>query len=216
MKNNFIKILALALVLVFALSFAACGSKDNEVSKAGSNGDQSVESKEDVTADSEAVSEEESKAESLPETSEPTASDERLVFNFNGVSVELPEGFHLTDGSTEQNALAVPADYPAHTDNISFVTGADQSAAFTEEIMKPAFEQLLGELKDFNLSKSKLDGVEYALVTYKCEVNGVKMDQTLYTFFFTDKSVTITFSVINDSENRAVLDKAIETLHIEG
>lgn len=212
MKNSFVKLLALALVIVLALSFAACGSEDGSSSNAESKNEQSVESKEEQSA----VSEEESKAESLPETSEPTSSDERLVFNFNGVSVELPEGFHFTDGKTEQYAMAVPADYPTHTDNISFVTGADQSAAFTEEILKPAFEQLLGELKDFNLSKSKLDGVEYALVTYKCEVNGVKMDQTLYTFFFTDKSVTITFSVINNSENKAALEEAIKSIRIEG
>lgn len=210
MKNTFIKLLALALVIVFALSFAACGSGDNASSEAESKNGQNAESKEDQSA----VSEVESKTESLPETSEPASSDERFVFN--GVSLMLPEGFHFTDGTTEQTALAVPADYPTHSDNISFNTGADQSVIYTEEILKPAFEQIFGELKGFNLSKSKLDGVEYALVSYDCEINGIKMNQTIYTFFFTGKSVTITFSVVNNSEYKAVFEESAKSIHIEG
>ena len=141
-----------------------------------------------------------------PTTQKPTDAENALVdgwFSYHGVSVHLPEGFYIQEGSYTQ---AFPPDYPQHSDNITFVYGpAEDINVYTEEYLQQLLQTVYDSYQVSNFSKMTIDGVPAIGYTGQVVYQGVEIYQINVQLFFKDKSVSISYSVVSQDYADAFL-----------
>ncbi|MBR5746590.1 MAG: hypothetical protein IKX92_04965 [Clostridia bacterium] len=181
----FTKTLALLLVMAFVFAFAACG-----------DGSDTADSKDTGKTEQSGffnVSDPGDGSDEEPDDESGEVPEDGNWYDYEGISVLLPEGF--TVSISQGVYMATPADYPTHTDNITLSAAEGATIdMYTESTMRPTLEQMLGELNNFTLQKSKKGGVDYVIMSYSFNLNGVSMKQVMYTFFYTGKAVTVTYT----------------------
>ena len=138
----------------------------------------------------------------VPETTVPdTTEADPSVFEFEGLSVRLPEGFKLTELNGVKTA--VPGTYPDPADNITFVSSPSSQndiEEMTAENLKSAFEQAysgVGTISDFKYDRRKLDDHERIECEFKTTIGEIVMNQKTCSCFFGGKCVTLTFTTIS-------------------
>ena len=205
------KIIALCL-LTAMLAMAACGktnktpdstSDSGSMTEAATDGQTSPESTSESVGATEAVTDE----ETLPESTQDTGngSEEPGLYTYDHLTLRLPEGFTVGDYSGV--LIAVPADYPARTDNISFSKGnADSIDNYTQEILDAYYVQVFaGFERSTAFEKMKIDGVDVLKYSYEITAFGVLQRQTQYLFFGSTYSDIITFSSVSGDFDEAFL-----------
>ena len=187
--------LLLALALVFALT--ACKSSDGTNSGSGTSKDSGGKDQSSIfnfsIPDGESEEEPDDESDEEPDDGSDEEPESGNWYDYEGISVLLPDGFTIT--STQGVYMAIPADYPTHSDNITFSAASGASIdIYTEENMLPTLQQMLGDVQNFKMQISKKDGVDYAKLTYDFNLGGVSMSQIVYSFVFSGKAVTVTYT----------------------
>ena len=145
--------------------------------------------------------------ESNPEPTE--VKGER--YSYNGVSILIPDGFNITDGST---VLITPPDYPVHSDNVSMSYSADKISDYTEESLKTLLSAMFGDIKNFELEKGQIQGVDAASMSFDVSFNGVEMSMVQIAVFLKEKTVNITFTIVSGDYNDALI-AMMDSIEIE-
>lgn len=157
--------------------------------------------------------EEKETAEVSAETSEKqeirTQDGER--FFFDGVSLILPEGFKIVEYPAYTSA--VPSDYPAHTDNITFVSSTDKAEDYTLDALKAQMEQMFDSVIDISVENTETDGKETVICRQTVEMNGVRMKESIRTVFFEGKSVSLTFVDVS-GDHSAALEASLASVKV--
>lgn len=114
-------------------------------------------------------------------------------YTFEGVSLELPEGFTVDDSSA--TPIAYGPEYPDNTDNIAFTfSGADSASNYSQEIFEATYSALFGDIESNSFEAVKISGKDAIKYSYSLSLNGVAMDQTQVMIFLPDKTVFVTFT----------------------
>ena len=111
--------------------------------------------------------------------------------------------------------LAVYSDYPEHSDNISFVSVAsDEFSNYTKETLESTYTALFGSIENFTYEAKNEDGYDLVTVTFDVTYNGVPMHEKSCSYFFSGKSVTISFTSVSGEFDEA-FEKSLQSIQIE-
>ena len=142
----------------------------------------------------------------------PGTEDLSNRFVYDGVSVELPEGFEVKE--TSGVTMATYKDYPLHADNITFVKSNDKISDYTENALRTQFENLFGKIGNYSYEKINVGGYEVVVTKLDFEYLGVAMHEAIYTCFINSTSVTVTYASVSGDFDHA-FDLSAASLRIE-
>ena len=208
------KIFSLLLCAILVFSFFACSEKP--ISKKNTN---------ELARATDAVTDEktETKTEPLPftepvetDTDEPDTTEDDGRYYYKDISILLPTGFQLIE--TDGTPIAVPSDYPMHSDNIAFTYTADASgfANYSEDEFKAMFEEGFGvPFSYFKMETYQVDDYNVICFSYKMTMNGVELIQAQYAFLVGNHATHVTFTLMPNSEYLTIFDTASKTIRIE-
>ena len=159
------------------------------------------------------------KAETVPFETEATPAgteteDDEERYVYNGVSMILPEGFSVT--TTMETTIAIYKDYPTHSDNITFVvTEGDGFRSFSKEALEKALSDGFGmELENYTYISSEEEDHNTVIAEFDVTYNGVPMHEKSCTFFFSGRSVAVTFVSVSGEFDDA-FDQTFRSIRIE-
>lgn len=224
------KLFAALLLIAVVISIAACAGTSTDTkadtATAASDTETAVITTDETTAeevtddvtdkvteteeitDEETVDSDEITTEAETEEDQPAENK----YTFAGISMILPEGF--APAEIEGANLVVYEDYPAHADNISFISGKDDGLVDADSI-KNMLEQSLGtELENFEYETFEKDGYKLVTAKFNVEFNGVAMHQKLCLFLFDGKAVNVTFTSVSGEFDEA-FEQALQSVQIE-
>lgn len=220
MKKIFIILLAAVLVL----SVAACTNTPADTETTTEN---TINTTEEITTTEETTEEITTAEETTEEiteqetTEEVTTGEETTTaeteendgkYVFEGVSIVLPEGFTVVSSGM---TLAVYSDYPEHSDNISFASVAsDEFSNYTKETLESTYTALFGSIENFAYEAKNEDGYNLVTVTFDVTYNGVPMHEKSCSYFFSGKSVTISFTSVSGEFDEA-FEQSLQSIQIE-
>lgn len=132
-------------------------------------------------------------------------------FEFEGISVTLPVGFHMDD--TQSITMAVSDNYPTETDNITFnKTNADNIDAYDAGAIDVAYTSAIegyGGITDFE--KTQIAGTDAIVMKFLANVTNVDMHITQALLFYEDRTVVVTFTDITGNYTDAFA-KSLESI----
>lgn len=220
MKKIFIILLAAVLVL----SVAACTNTPADTETTTENTTNTTEEITTTEETTEEITTAEETTEEITEqetTEEVTTGEETTTaeteendgkYVFEGVSIVLPEGFTVVSSGM---TLAVYSDYPEHSDNISFVSVAsDEFSNYTKETLESTYTALFGSIENFTYEAKNEDGYDLVTVTFDVTYNGVPMHEKSCSYFFSGKSVTISFTSVSGEFDEA-FEQSLQSIQIE-
>ena len=220
MKKIFIILLATVLVL----SVAACTNTPADTETTTENTTNTTEEITTTEETTEEITTAEETTEEITEqetTEEVTTGEETTTaeteendgkYVFEGVSIVLPEGFTVVSSGM---TLAVYSDYPEHSDNISFVSVAsDEFSNYTKEALESTYTALFGSIENFTYEAKNEDGYDLVTVTFDVTYNGVPMHEKSCSYFFSGKSVTISFTSVSGEFDEA-FEQSLQSIQIE-
>lgn len=220
MKKIFIILLAAVLVL----SVAACTNTPADTETTTENTTNTTEEITTTEETTEEITTAEETTEEITEqetTEEVTTGEETTTaeteendgkYVFEGVSIVLPEGFTVVSSGM---TLAVYSDYPEHSDNISFVSVAsDEFSNYTKETLESTYTTLFGSIENFTYEAKNEDGYDLVTVTFDVTYNGVPMHEKSCSYFFSGKSVTISFTSVSGEFDEA-FEQSLQSIQIE-
>ena len=220
MKKIFIILLAAVLVL----SVAACTNTPADTETTTENTTNTTEEITTIEETTEEITTAEETTEEITEqetTEEVTTGEETTTaeteendgkYVFEGVSIVLPEGFTVVSSGM---TLAVYSDYPEHSDNISFVSVAsDEFSNYTKETLESTYTALFGSIENFTYEAKNEDGYNLVTVTFDVTYNGVPMHEKSCSYFFSGKSVTISFTSVSGEFDEA-FEQSLQSIQIE-
>ena len=142
----------------------------------------------------------------------PETEDLSNRFVYEGVSVELPEGFEVKE--TSGVTTATYKDYPLHADNITFVKSDDKISEYSESALRAEFEKLFGNIGNYSYEKINIGGYEVVVTKLDFEYLGVSMHESIYTCFLNSTSITVTYASVSGDFDHA-FDLSAASLRIE-
>lgn len=156
------------------------------------------------------VSETSKETKTDPEQGQESASN---TYEYDHLSFVLPEGFSVIESGGIY--IAVPSDYPARTDNITFSkSAADSIAGYSQQTLEDYFNVIFnGTVESINFEKIKIDGTDAIRYSYKLSVSGVNQAQTMYTIFGNTYTDVITFTSVSGDFD-AEFEKSAKTIKI--
>ena len=211
------KFIVLLLAAALVLSLASCINinVNPEITKAepATTAEEITTTEETAAATEEVTTEAETGTETATEeaTTEAETEKESERYVYEGVSLILPEGFSVQ--SAQGVTLAIYKDYPAHSDNISFVAANDSYETYTEENLKQSFTQAFGSIENFKYENSENDDYKTVTTDFDVTYNGVAMHEKACTFFFSGKSVVVTFTSVS-GEFDAAFEQTLQSIQI--
>lgn len=221
-------IILLAAALVFSIAACTTNPTDTETTTAETTEETTAEettteettdeiTTEEVTEETteEVTTDEATEEVTTDETTEDTTAADTAAddgkYVFEGVSIVLPEGFSVVSSGM---TLAVYSDYPEHSDNISFVSAAsDEFSNYTKETLESTYTTLFGSIENFTYEAKNEDGYDLVTVAFDVTYNGVPMHEKSCTYFFSGKSVTISFTSVSGEFDDA-FDQAQKSIQI--
>ena len=208
MKRNLFVLLLLALIAV-ALSACSVATPEQSVAPQESTpvSEPAAESTEASPEPVESSAEAESKAaegsvesqiaeESVESQTVEESEETAKPFTFGGLTMVLPDGFYMTETAIGQ-LVAVPEDYPTHTDNIAFTESEGSIDGYSEETLLAVYESLFESVENYQFLRT--DGDEYSTVIIDMDYvySGVPMHMRSCSYFFSGKVVVITFTSVS-------------------
>ena len=132
-------------------------------------------------------------------------------YEFFGMSVVLPDGFSATERAGIK--MAVYKDYPAHSDNITFAESGDTLADYTQESVRAQYEALFGNIENYKYEQKKIAGTDAVVVEFGLSYYGVNIHETVYSYFLSGRTVSVTFASVTGEFDQA-FQKAAESIKI--
>lgn len=205
---------SLITVIILVFSLASCAGVKVEIV----DPDDTVETEEiKETKDTEKVTESapvtetndgtetesETETKDVPETGDDPYGELGELFEFKGISLYIPKGFKVEEDTGK--AMAVPGDYPLHTDNIYFIVTTDDYDSFTEENLEAALSEYY-DISELDLEKGEINGVKYVIADYFLDFADYFFYQINCNYFFDHYTVNVTFTLVTDDYYDAMLN----------
>lgn len=220
------KIFAIIVSALLVTSLAACGNDttmagvdDNSAvssnvsvaDNASEDDDNTVSVADESEDESKSESEDESKDESKTEskTESKVAKDLSNMTNpyvVGAVVMELPEGFSMSDEEAFGAQIAIPDDYPEHTDNITFydIDEEEDMKLYSKESIKEQYSKALDGFTDVDVYEQyDVDGIPVIRTSYTVVVDDVSMTQTQVIVFYEGGTCAITYTSVSGDFDEA-------------
>ncbi len=154
-------------------------------------------------------------AETEEETETQPAVELGERYAYHAVTLNLPAGFTVQEA--DDTVLAVPSDYPAHTDNIAltFTKNYGNPDSIPDEQLKSEYESAVGALKSFSVERVSMLAHDCMIIDAEFEMNGAVVFQKQYVVFVGGNATHVTFTLAENSEYAEIFRAVVASFSIE-
>ena len=177
------KVLAMVAILSTLCCFTACNSSTTSTGSTASvrGADETVASEVSADEANDVSSEDEADDVSSEEELEPI--DDAFLesaYDYEGVLIQLPEGFTESDRSTDTITIFQSPNYPSETDNINFTNTNESISTYTEANINKTMETLFDGYEGCEDYKQyKIDGCDAVSYHHTITVSDVALSTNL-------------------------------------